>query len=295
MKAALLSAAFLGAVLPCFALACGHAGEEAQLTGMEAEVNRLQADRDRQDERFLHEDGSSGLAKSLPARSANQTPPPMLGPRTVQLGEESEPIDSTQAQTLDGDDPNDTTPRPSIRVEGGPVGRRGARGVERIDETLPEDVPNGGGAGPAIRANAPTPSALDVEARRSYDAALSLVNAKQYDKALDAFAGFLVKWPDHPNADNAMYWRGECYFAKGEFARAAEEFEGTIARFPLGNKVPDAILKLGICQQKLGNAGKAKTYFDRLLRDFPRSEAARRIPGAADEKGSAGRGPQETP
>jgi tol-pal system protein YbgF len=303
MKAAFFSAAFLAVVLPTFVVACAHGGgEEAQLAGLEVEVNRLQADRDRRDERFLHEEGGSGLAKSLPPQSARGGSPAPTA-RTVQLGEEGSeppPVDGAQPQgasTLDGDDPNDTTPRPSIRVEGGPPGRRGARGVERIDETLPEDVPNGGAAGPAIRTNAPTPSALDLDARRAYDAALALVNAKQFDKALDAFAGFLVKWPDHPNADNAMYWRGECYFAKGEFARAAEEFEGTIARFPLGNKVPDAMLKLGICQQKLGNANKAKTYFDRLLRDFPRSEAARRIPGASEEKssGARGKGPQETP
>ncbi len=261
-------------------------------------MNRLQADRDQQDERFLHQEGSSGLAKSTPVRPASAPAPPLPPARTVQIGEEgSDPMPTDAPATLDGDDPNDTTPRPSIRVEGATPTRRGARGIERVVETIPEDVPNGGAAGPAIRTNAPTPSALDLDARRAYDAALALVNAKQYDKALDAFAGFLVKWPDHPNADNAMYWRGECYFAKGEFARAAEEFEGTIARFPLGNKLPDAILKLGICQQKLGNAAKANTYFERLRRDFPRSEAARRIPGAGDERGSGprGAGPQETP
>ena len=138
----------------------------------------------------------------------------------------------------------------------------------------------------------PQPSAFDAEARRAYDSALGLVNAHQFDRALDALAAFLVKWPDHPNADNAMYWRGECYFAKGEYAHAAEEFEGTIARFPFGNKVPDALLKLGLCHQKLGNAPKAKAYFDRLQRDFPRSEAARRVPGAeASSPHSAG--PQE--
>jgi tol-pal system protein YbgF len=264
---------------------------------MEVDMNHLQTEREDKEDSFLHQDGSS--AKLAPASPPPSAPAqaPMVIPHTVQIGEQGSDPMSEDGPTLDGNDPNDTTPRPSIRVEGGALGRRGARGVERIDETLPEDAPNGGTAGPAIRTNAPTPSALDVEARHAYDAALALVNSKQFDRALDAFAGFLVKWPDHPNADNAMYWRGECYFAKGEYARAAEEFEGTIARFPLGNKVPDAILKLGICQQKLGNGAKAKTYFDRLLRDFPRSEAARRIPGASDEKGSGARGagPQENP
>ena len=125
---------------------------------------------------------------------------------------------------------------------------------------------------------APRPSALDPEAKRAYDAALAMVTSRQYDRALEAFAGFLVRWPDHPNADNATYWRGECYFARGEYARAAEQFEGTINRFPTGNKVPDAMLKLGMCQAKLGMAVKARGTFERLAGEFSRSDAARRIP-----------------
>jgi tol-pal system protein YbgF len=87
-----------------------------------------------------------------------------------------------------------------------------------------------------------------------------------------------VKWPDHPYADNAMYWRGECYFAKGDYLHAAEQFEGVVTRFPAGNKAPDALLKLGITQQKLGNPLKAKEYFDRLAQTYPQSAAARHIP-----------------
>jgi TolA-binding protein len=35
---------------------------------------------------------------------------------------------------------------------------------------------------------------------------------------------------------------------------------------------------LGLSQQKLGDAVKAKAAFDRLAAEYPRSEAARRIP-----------------
>jgi tol-pal system protein YbgF len=149
---------------------------------------------------------------------------------------------------------------------------------------MPDEEPNGGTAGPPIQAGGPKPSAIDPDAKRAYDGALALVNAKKYTEALDAFAAFLVKWPDHPNADNAHYWRGECYFAQGEYARAAEQFEGVITRFPLGNKVPDALLKLGMCQEKLGNPQKAQQTFDRLQREFPRSEAVRRIRTHVGEK-----------
>ena len=92
----------------------------------------------------------------------------------------------------------------------------------------------------------------------------------------------MLRYPDHPYAANAMYWRGESYFAQGDYVRAVEQFEGVVARFPLGGKTPDALLKLGICQQKLKNPQKAQTYFDKLTREWPRSDAARRIPTQKD-------------
>jgi tol-pal system protein YbgF len=198
-------------------------------------------------------------------------------------GAEQTQTSGETASALNGEDPEDTAPRPRIRVSG--TAGRGKRGThtEQVEETMPDEAQTSGTLGPPIQSGAPRPSALDPEAKRAYDAALSLVNQKQYGQALEAFAAFLVKWPDHPNADNATYWRGECYFAQGEYARAAEQFEGVLTRFPLGNKVPDALLKLGMSQDKLGNPQKAAQAYERLTREFPRSEAAHRIPSANGE------------
>jgi tol-pal system protein YbgF len=107
----------------------------------------------------------------------------------------------------------------------------------------------------------------------------------------------LLRYPDHPYAANATYWRGECYFAQGDYLRAAEQFDAVVTRYPLGNKSSDALLKLGLTQQKLGNPQKAKDYFDKLLREYPRSDAARRIPsqGSRDTARPKGAGPGENP
>jgi tol-pal system protein YbgF len=269
-------------------LACAHeAAEDRQLLSMQEEVNHIAAQEDREYPPVKSE-AAQAEAKLPPARSDSA---PVPGPGVMQLGEdgtEQGQVSGETASVLNGDDPKDTTPRPSIRVVGSRATRKGMRGPEQVEETIPDEAPNGGTAGPPVRVGAPPPSAIDPDARRAYDAALALVNGQKYDKALDALAAFLIKWPDHPFADNAMYWRGECYYAKGEFARAAEQFEGTMARFPLGNKVPDSLLKLGMCQLKLGNTAKAKTYFDKLQHDFPTSEAARRIPSDRDSPRSAG-------
>lgn len=260
---------------------CARTAEERQLDMLREDIASVQADRDRQDAR----EALSREERELTAKTDDPSKPldtRFVASKPVKIN----PDGSEQAQNAGSeaaasqttsDDPEDGSPRPVIRVSGGARGKA----PPLIEETLPDEdakPPAAGGAGPRITENAPRPSALDPEAKRSYDAALALVNGKQYGPALEAFAAFLVRWPDHPYADNATYWRGECYFAQGEYARAVEQFEGVITRFPMGNKVPDAWLKLGIAYGKLGNPQKSKNAFSTLSQNYPKSDAARRIP-----------------
>jgi tol-pal system protein YbgF len=244
------------------ALGCARNAEERQLDALRDAVDRLQMERDEADQEALRPDPEDRPTTAVPPRQ----PAPASSLNAVALGTAS------SGHPDDYVDTEDTTPRPTLRVSGA-VGRRG-RARDRddvVEETLPDE---------AAPASGPTqrPTSLDPEAKRAYDAAFSLVTAHQYDRALDALAAFLMKWPDHPYADNAMYWRGECYFARGDYLSAQEQFEGVLARFPAGNKVPDALLKLGVTSQRLGNPVKAKDCFERLERLYPQSEAARRIP-----------------
>jgi tol-pal system protein YbgF len=193
-------------------------------------------------------------------------------------------------------DQNSAAPTPG----GGPRRERGPLKVVRIDATgqpaaaeAPADAALLAGEGEALdteegperpivtatgtRRSAGAPSALLPEAKRDYDSALAQVKGKQYDPAIATLSAFLVRYPDHPNANNAMYWRGECFYAKGDYTRAAEEFEGLVARFPLGLKVPDALLKLGMSQQKLGQNDRADRTFAQLRERYPKSPAARQL------------------
>ena len=303
------------------ALACGHgdADGERRLTQLRDELARVQADRDRVDQRLVALEtqpagaAAAAAAKSVESKSAaanGSLPQPRLEKasavametpklRVIRLGPDgSSPIESTSAEETASSIDDDGSARAMIRVTGrgsssrgrGRAPQGGSQRADVIVETLPPEeasaqLPSASAAaGAPIRERAPRPSALDPDARRAYDDAYALVQAKKCQQALDAFAGFIVRWPDHPNADNALYWRGECYAQLGDLPRAIEQFEGTIARFPLGNKVPDALLKLGISNTKLGNQARAQEAFGRLEREYPRSEARRRIPQGAGNK-----------
>lgn len=296
---------FAGGLVGC---AHGESDGERRLRQLREELSRVQADRDRVDQRLVALESQvtasgsgsgdsaapSAAVPATPQKGAKSAPtsttaavvtPPL---RVVRLGPDGTPAAAEMTAVDDmAASVDDDSARPVLRVTGssGAAGGARARGRVRtsprdtIVETLPDE--SAVEAAPSIKERAPRPSALDPDARRAYDDALALVRAKKCAAALDAFAGFIVRWPDHPNADNAMYWRGECYVELGDLPRAVEQFEGTIARFPLGNKVPDALLKLGLSYQKLGNQARAKDAFERLEREYPKSEARRKIPQGA--------------
>jgi tol-pal system protein YbgF len=239
---------------------CAHDAEERQLDEMNQTILDVQQDRDREERDMMASSVADTHAASTPERKPAPSLPP---PEFVPIGTGGE-LAADEGEAADTEDP---TPRPTIHVVGSPRVGRGTWQGDQVDESnFDRPTP------------APPSSALDPAAKPAYEAALALVGQKQYDRALDALAAFLVKYPDHPYADNAMYWRGECYFAKGDYLHAAEQFEGVVTRFPAGNKAPDAMLKLGMSQQKLGNPIKAKEIFDRLAQTYPQSEAVRHIP-----------------
>jgi len=230
-------------------------------------------------EALTHVDDKPSFGEKLTAKELGeimkQQRPRLMGgmaqQHVVHFEDGTEEAADTSPETDGFEAADDPGPRPVLRAHGVPH----ARGGDVVEQTMPDENQT------IQTPQTPRPSALDPEAKKAYDAALALVNGKQYSQALDAFAGFMLRYPDHPYAANAMYWRGECYFAQGEYVRAAEQFEGVVARFPLGGKTPDALLKLGICQQKLQNPQKAQTYFDKLTREWPRSDAVKLIPAAA--------------
>lgn len=198
----------------------------------------------------------------------NETPTKVSPGEAIEPGAVREP-----EKPATSDDPDDGAPRPNIKVAGSPSYGRTPR--SRRDE--PE---------PALgTSDGPRPSALDPEARKAYDQALEKARAGRHREGLDLMSAFLVKWPDHPYADNAMYWRAECMTGLGEPQKAITELESLVSRFPLGNKVPDALAKLAVLYEKQGDAAKAKAAGDRLERDFPKSDAAKRRARKSSDRG----------
>ncbi len=296
------------AALASIGCAHGKSAEDRQIDELRDEIARVQSTSDKFEERLgklevdsadVQGEGGGSLVRGdttpPPARTLS-SPKGVATPslRVVHLAPEGTEETGAAGETAGAVGSAEAEEGPPIRIQGSGsdaaiVNEKGrVRQAEPGGNAASTTVFTNANLGPSLSSHsASRPSALDEDAKHSYDAALGLVNGKQYSEALDALAGFLVRWPDHPNADNAMFWRGECYFAQGDYTNAVTELEGLLARFPLGNKAPDALLKIGIAEIRLDDADRARQRFDRLRREFPHSEAAHHIPAGAQTVKSA--------
>jgi tol-pal system protein YbgF len=115
---------------------------------------------------------------------------------------------------------------------------------------------------------------VPAEPLRIYRDALEALRAGHHAAALSGFRRFLDRYPVHDYADNAQYWIGECYYDLHQYQAATREFRAVIERYPRGNKVPDAMLKLGFAHLALGQNADGRQVLDSLLRAFPKHDAA---------------------
>ncbi len=107
--------------------------------------------------------------------------------------------------------------------------------------------------------------------RARYRAALDTYNAHRYREAIDQFSALLTENSSHSLADNCQYWIGECYYGLGNYTQAIAEFE-KVYSYSKSNKIDAAILKLGLSYKKLGNDEMARSQFEQLIANYPKSE-----------------------
>lgn len=148
-----------------------------------------------------------------------------------------------------------------------------AAGFGRLPAMPYDDVPAIPEQPLTIASSPPEPH--DDPRVREYQAALAEVEARRWESALASLEQFARAHPDHPYADNAIYWQGEVLYARREYRRALVVLEGLVARYPGGNKVPDALLRIGFCLQRLGDPDRARATFRRVREQFPDTVAAR--------------------
>jgi tol-pal system protein YbgF len=275
-----------------FLAACGAGQErtEKQLDAMQRQMQSLNDAAEANQRRITRlQDRVDLLEDKLEARSLHALPPglPVVRvqpPASAAPRDEQPPIEITQ-------DDLDRYEGRSITVDAGddaaaaPVRRRRAPVPPPENAHLADNlgvVPMPGGAKKAEPVAAEPPPGDDPIG--AYKRAYALYKSGDVGAALAGFSGFMERWPTHDYADNALYWMGECRYQRAEFAAALQLFRRVVDEHPAGNKVPDALLMVGLTQDKLGRPAEGRETLARLVALFPETEAGRR---AASRLGQA--------
>lgn len=97
-----------------------------------------------------------------------------------------------------------------------------------------------------------------------FRAANDLISAREWDKAITAYQGYLNDFPNGRYESNAHYWLGELYFLKNDLPNARQSFQQVINQFPTSSKVDASKYKLGRTLFQLGDKAQAKTLLEEV-------------------------------
>lgn len=142
-----------------------------------------------------------------------------------------------------------------------------------LDRRLRELEGRGQAAAPAPVAPPPR-AVVSGDEQQSYDSAFALLKQGRYEQAIQAFRDFLGRYPQTPLADNAQYWVAQANYVLRNQKLALEEFGRLVSAYPHSDKVPDALLKMGILHAELGNKDEARRLYTDLVNRYPRADAA---------------------
>jgi len=130
-------------------------------------------------------------------------------------------------------------------------------------------------------ANSTRPSAPEAVVRPAagpaelYDTAYADYTKGRYALAIQGFQEYLEAYPNTDLSDNGQYWIGESHFAQKKYREAIADFDRLLKDWPKSDKAPAALLKKGYALLELGQKAEAVVQLQYVIHEHPASEEAR--------------------
>lgn len=156
--------------------------------------------------------------------------------------------------------------------------RKGAERMQEIEKRVAALEGKTGTAPGAAVAAVPASSPSTAPAWKSpeemYEFAVGQVKAGSPKKGRETLSDFVAQNPGHKLVPNALYWKGESYYAEKDYENAILSFQDVVDKYPAGDKAPDAVYKQGLAFLALKDAKNAKILFNLVVSKYPKSTAA---------------------
>jgi tol-pal system protein YbgF len=101
------------------------------------------------------------------------------------------------------------------------------------------------------------------------------LEAGQTQRARELFTDFLARFPRDELAANAQYWLGETWYAERKWNDAIGEFQKVLKDYKGSEKLPDALLKIGMSFQAQNDCKNAVLFFEDVVQGHKSTPAAK--------------------
>jgi tol-pal system protein YbgF len=259
----------LGVVIrPLFVIAsialCGCAtGQETrtQLDQLLASVRALRADNERLEARLEKLEQKAALEKATRGSAQLKAPPAVAASVAA-------PKSDRSLEAL----PPLTVVKLKPRKEAAPNLDTGVAVLEPPEGVVEELRDSGAARAPGADGELDSTDLAIADAQ--FDRALDGLKTGNAKGSVAAMQQFVVEWPRHPRADNALYFAGVGLMSLEDYDGAASSFQRVTAEYPAGDAVVDSMLKLADCRVKLKQPREAKSTWERIVRNYPGTPAA---------------------
>ena len=148
--------------------------------------------------------------------------------------------------------------------------------IGEIGDTLP--IGGEAAAVPAapLQPAAPQPGGtqLAMSEQADFDAAKAAFDAGDWTRAAELFLTFAETYTGGPLTSEAHYWRGQALDRQGNTEAAARAYLESFSGAPQGTQAPEALLRLGLALDALGQRREACVTLGEVTTRFPQEPAS---------------------
>ena len=86
--------------------------------------------------------------------------------------------------------------------------------------------------------------------------------AARYNEAIEIYQRLVTTYPTHDRADDAQYFRGQCYTNLKDWDHAIGAYQQLVEKYPDSSLADDGLYFAAVAAQELKNCTEARTYLN---------------------------------